>query len=78
MNSIRYIRKVVFPNISQGELAKITGTTQATVSRWESGELSPNLSEMQLIRDSAQARGIEWDDALFFTGPQAEHSEAEA
>lgn len=63
-----HIRKEVL-KMSQLELAALAGTTQATVSRWERGELEPGLSEMTKIREGAQAKGIEWDDSWFFEAP---------
>ena len=69
MNAIRHIRKNVL-KLSQGGLADLTGVTQATVSRWETGELSPGLDELTRIRDEAQRLGAEWDDSLFFETPQ--------
>jgi transcriptional regulator with XRE-family HTH domain len=52
--------------LSQHDFAALTGVAQATVSRWETGELSPGLPEMQRIRNEAIRRGFEWDDSLFF------------
>lgn len=63
-----HIRSTVFA-ISQGEMAKITGTTQSTISRWERGELEPDRSHLALIRDYAKKNGIRWNDALFFDPP---------
>lgn len=67
MTPMQHIRKSLL-RISQSEMAAITSTTQATVSRWETGELSPNLSQMARIREEAQARGVEWSDSFFFDG----------
>ncbi len=63
-----HIRKNVL-KMSQLELAVLAGTTQATVSRWERGELEPGLTEMARIRDGAHAKGIAWDDRWFFEAP---------
>jgi transcriptional regulator with XRE-family HTH domain len=68
MTPMQHIRKAVF-RISQSEMASISNTSQATVSRWEKGELSPDLSQMARIRDEAQSRGIEWSDGFFFDAP---------
>jgi len=68
MTAIRHIRKHVL-GISQAALAAVAGTTQATVSRWERGELSPSLDELEAIRSEAAARNIEWRDAWFFEPP---------
>lgn len=68
MTSLRHIRKSIFA-VTQAEFARIAGVTQATVSRWERGELTPNLGEMQKIRTEALARNLEWRDTLFFARP---------
>jgi len=68
MNAIRYIRKTVL-GLSQGELARIAGTTQTTVSRWERGELEPSHGEMAAIRRHAIEKGTTWNDAWFFEAP---------
>ncbi len=65
MSALKRIRTEVF-HVSQSDLAKIAGVTQATVSRWESGEFGPSLGELQRIRDEARARELAWDDSLFF------------
>ena len=69
MTAIRHIRKNVL-KVSQATLASIVGTTQATVSRWEAGELSPNLTELEAIRAEAKRREIDWNDELFFAAPE--------
>jgi predicted transcriptional regulator len=78
MRPIKHIRKSVL-KISQAMLGEIAGTTQASVSRWETGELEPSLEEMARIRTAARDRGIEWDDRWFFETPaSAVPAEAEA
>lgn len=77
MKPIRYIRKAVL-GVSQGEFARIAGSTQTTVSRWERGELEPSRSEMARIRDHAKATGKPWDDAWFFEPPVPPMTEAAA
>jgi transcriptional regulator with XRE-family HTH domain len=67
MNAMRHIRVSVF-GLTQAEFAKLADVGQATVSRWENG-VSPSLEEMQAIRSAAFARGINWDDRLFFEPP---------
>lgn len=47
-------------------MAAIAGTTQATVSRWECGELKPDIEQLSRIRSEAMSRGIEWDDGWLF------------
>lgn len=65
MTPMQHIRKAIL-RISQSEMASIASTTQATVSRWEKGELVPDLAQMTRIREEAQARGIDWSDGFFF------------
>lgn len=65
---IVYIRKQVF-GVNQAALADIAGVSQGTVSKWESGELAPDQSEMSRIRQEAMARGVAWDDRWFFEAP---------
>jgi len=67
--AIEHIRRSVF-DVSQTAFAKIAGTAQSSVSRWEQGLLEPNLSEMEKIRRAAIARGLPWDDRLFFEMPK--------
>lgn len=70
MRPIEHIRKAVL-DVSQVEFAAIAETTQATVSRWESGQLDPDLTELGRIRDAVKARGLPWDDRWFFEGVEA-------
>lgn len=70
MRPIAHIRQNVF-KLPQSAFAEISGVTQATVSRWETGEFEPNRDELQRIRDEAQSRGIPWDDSWFFREPEA-------
>jgi transcriptional regulator with XRE-family HTH domain len=68
MHPITHIRKNVL-RLNQASLADLVGVTQATVSRWESGELEPSREELGKIRDEARARGLAWDDRWFFEAP---------
>lgn len=68
MGQIAHIRRHVF-GVSQAALAAIAGVTQATVSRWESGDSEPTRAEMARIRSEAMTRGFEWDDRWFFDPP---------
>lgn len=52
------------------ELATIASTTQATVSRWEKGELSPDLDQLAAIRAAVIERKLKWNDAWFFSVPE--------
>lgn len=65
MNAMTAIRKHVL-KVSQMELAEIAKTSQATVSRWEKGELHPDIAQLQRIRTVAADRGIAWDDGWLF------------
>jgi DNA-binding transcriptional regulator YiaG len=68
MHPITYIRKHIF-SVTQDAFAEIAGTTQASVSRWESGRLYPNQGELARIRRAARERGIPWNDRWFFELP---------
>jgi len=66
---ITHIRTKVFGCPTQAAFADLIGVTQPTVSRWENG-VEPDRGAMARIRDAAVARGLEWDDRLFFEVPQ--------
>lgn len=69
MSAIGRIRKEVLGQ-SQAELAALTGVAQATVSRWESGELTPGFRELNAIRIAGRSkRPDEWRDEWLFDGP---------
>lgn len=65
MQPLLFIRKTVF-GLTQQEMAEVAGARQATISRWERGELEPDRDQMGRIRDEAARRGIEWKDEWFF------------
>ena len=65
MNSISNIRRNIF-SLSQSKFGGEIGVNQSMISRWESGELEPSLSNMRAIRDLAKRRGVEWDDGFFW------------
>lgn len=67
-NPIRHIRKTVF-KVNQYDFAGLAGVTQATVSRWETGELALGHEHMTAIRLAARDRDLDWDDRLFFEAP---------
>lgn len=70
MRPIEHIRRNVL-HLSQAGLAELTGVSQATVSRWESGELEPSRAEMEIIRRKGRAlKGRKWHDRLFFETPE--------
>lgn len=70
MSSIGHIRKNIF-RVSQTEMARIAGVSQATISRWENG-VSPSQDDMARIRSEALNRDIPWNDRWFFEVEAAE------
>ncbi|KAA0572241.1 helix-turn-helix domain-containing protein [Azospirillum sp. B21] len=68
MNPMHHIRTSVL-KISQKAMAEITGRDQATVSRWERGELEPSRDDMERVRNFARSLKRRWDDKLFFEAP---------
>ena len=71
MNALSFVRKQVFSRLSQSEFAAIAGVSQATISRWETGELEPSRLQLSRIRDAARARGLLWNDTWFFDVPSS-------
>ena len=65
MNAMLHIRKQVLC-LTQAEMAAVAKASQATVSRWENGELEPTRDHLAAIREEAKRRRIKWSDALFF------------
>jgi predicted transcriptional regulator len=70
MSSLLHVRKNVL-RITQSEMAALTGARQATVSRWETGELEPDRLQLRAIREEAIKRGLAWDDRWFFEPSEA-------
>jgi transcriptional regulator with XRE-family HTH domain len=68
VHPIRHIREKVL-GLTQAQLAELTGVSQGTVSRWEQGKLEPTRDELSKMRDAAQRKGVEWNDAWFFDIP---------
>ena len=66
---IERIRREIL-GISQVAMAAVTSTSQATVSRWENGELEPDRSQMEAIRRAVRKRRLDWDDRWFFEAPE--------
>ena len=64
---MKHIRTRVF-RVTQAEFAALVGVAQASVSRWENGA-APSLTEMSSVRAAAKAKGVSWDDSLFFELP---------
>lgn len=77
MRPIEAIRKHVFRS-SQAAFAEVAETTQASVSRWETGKQEPSRDEMERIRSAALERNLPWDDRWFFElAPHSDILEAE-
>ena len=68
MTPMSYLRKSVL-KVTQAEMARITGTNQGTVSRWETGTLAPNVWQLRAIKDAAIACGAEWNDSWLLDVP---------
>lgn len=68
MRPLQHIRKSIL-GMTQAEMAVLTGVQQATVSRWENGELEPDREQMERIREKVRAKGLTWDDRWFFEIP---------
>ncbi|MGN6538923.1 MAG: hypothetical protein ACTHKQ_24750 [Mesorhizobium sp.] len=75
MNTVLHIRKNVL-NVTQSEFGAIAGAGQGVVSRWERGELFPDLAQLSSIRSEVLKRGFQWNDAWFFEAPAAPAGEA--
>jgi DNA-binding transcriptional regulator YiaG len=75
MNSVRHIRDNIF-GLSQVAFAEIAGVSQATVSRWENGELEPNRDDMERIHSAARDRGLALDYETFFVAPPVQRESA--
>jgi hypothetical protein len=69
LSPMAYIRKHVF-GVSQATMAAIAGASQGTISRWESGEHSPDSRALAAVRAEARRRGHDWDDRWFFDMPE--------
>lgn len=65
MNPMLHIRRDVL-KVSQAELGRIAGASQATVSRWEAGELEPNWRQLAETRAEIKRRRLAWKDSWFF------------
>jgi len=74
MNALEHIRKNIL-KLSQAGMAELVGANQATISRWEKGELQPSLAQMNAIREKAKADNIWWDDRWFFEAPPSPDAE---
>ena len=70
MSDLYNIRKLL--NLSQAALASFCGTTQATVSRWEKGELQPDREQIAKIIIYAKSIGVDITPEDFFAEFQTE------
>lgn len=77
MHPIEHIRRNIL-KLKQDEFAEIAGTSQGTVSRWETGGLEPDRSQMDRIRSEVFRRGLPWDDGWFFQAPADDRAGAAA
>jgi transcriptional regulator with XRE-family HTH domain len=68
MNLMAYLRETVL-GVTQVEMARITGASQATVSRWERGEQNPDVQHVAKVREAAIGRNVPWDDTWVFEVP---------
>jgi transcriptional regulator with XRE-family HTH domain len=64
-DNIQLFRKSL--RLSQRELADLTGVTQANVSQWESGDSTPPIRVIQIIKDKYPKVNAE----SFFTKPDS-------
>lgn len=71
------IRLHVF-GMNQMQFAKLVKVSQSTVSRWETLQLDPKLTEMRKIRKEALRQGLDWRDSWFFDGVTKEDGKIEA
>lgn len=70
MSQLLRIRKDVL-GLTQQEMADIAGVRQATVSRWERGELEPDRSQIDAILIAARERDKVLTPADFFDAPDS-------
>lgn len=77
VDPIKYVRDEVL-QITQAQLAEIAGVTQATVSRWEKGQLEPGRGELRRIKQAVLDKGAAWDDRWVFEVPAAAREETAA
>ncbi len=77
MNPMLHIRKQIF-GVPQTEMAEIAGVSQGTVSKWETGSLAPDRTELERIRNEAARRNLDWDDRWFFELPTPDEAKEAA
>lgn len=59
VKNLKFLRKR--KNISQNKLAELSKVNQTTITRWESGEMSPSIDN---VNDVANALGVSVADLL--------------
>lgn len=69
MPTLKTLRTKVL-KLSQAELASIVGLDQSRIARWENGTLSPNLTQLAVIRKYAKKHVPGWRDEYFFENPR--------
>lgn len=65
----KFIRERIFGISTQEEFADMLGCAQATISRYETGELRLSRDAQDAIRLAARERGLRWDNNWFFDIP---------
>lgn len=65
MGPLYRVRKEIL-KLTQAEIAEVAKTRQATVSRWERGELEPSRDQLALVLEYARVHGIDLTPADFF------------
>lgn len=71
---MRHIRRQVL-RLTQANMGSLIGVSQATISRWESGELKPSHDHLSAIRAQAHKQRVEWNDEWFFEAPPEQIAE---
>lgn len=67
MTTIRKIMEAL--GINQVETARITGKSQAAVSKWVHGHHDMTVSDLQKLHAEFVRRGIEWRDEFWTIKP---------
>lgn len=65
----RFIREHIFRIEKQAIFGELLGYSQASISRFESGEVPLTTRAQQRIRALAKVRSIDWDNNWFFEVP---------
>jgi transcriptional regulator with XRE-family HTH domain len=70
LSTARYIREHVFGIPTQAEFARLLNYTQATISRFETGEIVAGRDFQERVRALARERKVRWNDRWFFEVPK--------